>query len=56
VETIVAKTDTQNPAALSRMRRQLDVAGLREALLKGGATGGDTILIGGMEFIFDPEL
>ena len=56
VEAIVARTDVNNPDALARMRRQLDVAGLREALLDVGAGVGDTVMIGTMEFLFDPDL
>ena len=55
VETIVARTDWENPAALARMRRQLETAGLRDALLEAGAKGGDTILVGESEFLFDPD-
>jgi GTP-binding protein len=55
VETIVARTNVDNPDALARMRRQLAVAGLREALLKAGAAGGDTVVVGGTEFVFDPD-
>jgi GTP-binding protein len=56
VEAIVAKTDINSPAALTRMRRQLDGLGLREALLAAGAQGGDTVVVGGVEFVFDPDL
>ncbi|HXA41440.1 MAG TPA: GTPase ObgE [Candidatus Solibacter sp.] len=56
VEAIVARTDVNNPEALARMRRQLDVAGLREALLDAGAGVGDTVMIGTVEFLFDPDL
>jgi GTPase len=56
IETIVARTDINNPEALVRMRRQLDTAGLREALLEAGAGLGDTVMIGVVEFLFDPDL
>jgi GTP-binding protein len=56
IEGIVARTDITNPEALVRMRRQLDTAGLREALLGAGAGVGDTVLIGAVEFLFDPDL
>src|SRR4029077_9907713 len=51
VESIVARADINNPAALTRMRSQLDGLGLREALLKAGAQGGDTVVVGGVEFV-----
>jgi len=56
VEAVVARTDIDSPVALTRMRRQLDGLGLREALLSAGARGGDTVIVGGVEFVFDPEL
>jgi GTPase len=56
IESIVARTDINNPEALVRMRRQLDTAGLREALLEAGAGLGDTVMIGLVEFLFDPDL
>jgi GTP-binding protein len=56
IEGIVARTDINNPDALVRMRRQLDNAGLREALLGAGAGVGDTVMIGVVEFLFDPDL
>lgn len=56
VETIVSRTDLDNPAALARMRAQLEAAGLRQALLKAGAEGGDTVIVAGLEFVFDPGL
>jgi GTP-binding protein len=56
IEAIVARTDITNPEGLVRMRRQLDTAGLREALLDAGAGVGDTVMIGAVEFLFDPDL
>jgi GTP-binding protein len=56
IEAIVARTDITNPEGLVRMRRQLDTVGLREALLDAGAGIGDTVMIGAMEFLFDPDL
>jgi GTP-binding protein len=56
VEAIVARTDINNPEALTQMRRQLDAIGLRQALLDAGAGVGDTVLIGKVEFLFDPDL
>jgi GTPase len=56
IESIVARTDINNPEALVRMRRQLDNAGLRQALLGAGAGIGDTVMIGAVEFLFDPDL
>ena len=56
IEAIVARSDLDNPVAVSRMRRQLAAAGLREALLEAGARGGDTVEVGGREFVFDPDL
>ena len=56
IEAIVARTDIENPDGLVRMRRQLDTAGLREALLQAGAGVGDTVMIGAVEFLFDPDL
>ena len=56
IEAIVARTDITNPDGLVRMRRQLDKAGLREALLDAGAGIGDTVMIGAVEFLFDPDL
>jgi GTP-binding protein len=56
IEAIVARTDITNPDGLVRMRRQLDNAGLREALLAAGAGVGDTVMIGSVEFLFDPDL
>jgi Obg family GTPase CgtA-like protein len=38
------------------MRRQLDAIGLRQALLDAGAGPGDTVVIGKVEFLFDPDL
>jgi GTP-binding protein len=56
IEAIVSRTDITNPDGLVRMRRQLDTAGLREALLDAGAGVGDTVMIGAVEFLFDPDL
>ncbi len=56
IEAIVARTNITNPDGLVRMRRQLDTAGLREALLDAGASIGDTVMIGAVEFVFDPDL
>jgi GTP-binding protein len=56
VENIVARSDLGNPEALARMRRQLAGAGLRKALLDAGAASGDTVIVGEVEFLFDPEL
>jgi Obg family GTPase CgtA-like protein len=56
VERIVARTELANPEALARMRQQLAVAGLRQALVDAGAVQGDTVVVGEMEFLFDPEL
>jgi GTP-binding protein len=55
-QAIVARTDITNPEALTQMRRQLDAIGLRQALLDAGAGVGDTVLIGKVEFLFDPDL
>jgi GTP-binding protein len=55
VEMAVAQADLENPASLARLRRQLDAAGLTEALEKAGAVGGDTVMVSGLEFLFDPE-
>lgn len=55
VEMAVAQADLDNPASLARLRRQLDAAGLTEALQKAGASGGDTVIVSGREFVFDPE-
>ena len=56
VERIVNQTDMSNPDALDRMQSLLGAAGLREALLGAGAGQGDTISIGGLEFLFNPDL
>jgi GTP-binding protein len=56
VEAIVARTDINNPEALAQMRRQLDAIGLRQALFDAGAVVGDTVMIGKVEFLFDPDL
>ncbi len=56
VESVVAQTNVENPEALARMRSQLDVAGLRQALLDAGVEGGDTVMVGSLEFVFDPNL
>jgi GTP-binding protein len=56
VEAIVARTDINNPEALAQMRRQLDALGLRQALFDAGAVVGDTVMIGKVEFLFDPDL
>jgi GTP-binding protein len=56
VEAIVARTDINNPEALIQMRRQLDAIGLRQALVDAGASVGDTVMIGKVEFLFDPDL
>jgi GTP-binding protein len=56
VEAIVSRTDINNPEALTKMRRHLDAIGLRQALLEAGAGVGDTVLIGKVEFLFDPDL
>jgi GTP-binding protein len=56
VERIVARTELANPEALARMRQQLAVAGLRQALVDAGAVQGDAVVVGEMEFLFDPEL
>ena len=55
-ESVVARTDMDNAEALARMRRQLDTAGLREKLLKAGAERGDTVIVGDLEFLFEPDL
>jgi hypothetical protein len=38
------------------MRRLLDALGLRQALFDAGAVVGDTVMIGKVEFLFDPDL
>ncbi|MHB8507919.1 MAG: GTPase ObgE [Candidatus Dormibacteria bacterium] len=55
IENIVARTDLNNPEALQRMRRQLDGIGLTDSLLEAGAQPGDTVFVGGLEFVFDPH-
>ncbi|HEV3231278.1 MAG TPA: GTPase ObgE [Candidatus Dormibacteraeota bacterium] len=55
VETLVARTDMGNDAALDRMRRRLEQLHLRESLLEAGARPGDTVYVGASEFLFDPE-
>jgi len=56
VEEVVARTDLDNPTAVARMRRQLEAAGLRQALLSAEVKAGDTVIVAGLEFTFDPDL
>jgi GTP-binding protein len=56
VDRVVFQTDLANPDALDRMQRTLGAMGLREALVAAGAGEGDTIALGGHEFLFNPEL
>jgi GTPase len=55
-DRVVAQTDLANPDALERMQRTLGAMGLREALVSAGAGAGDTVALGGQEFLFNPEL
>ena len=56
MEEVVARTDLDNPTAVARMRRQLEAAGLRQALLSAEVKAGDTVIVAGLEFTFDPDL
>jgi GTP-binding protein len=56
VERLVSRTDMANLDALDRMQRSLGSMGLREALVAAGAGEGDTVSLGGHEFLFNPEL
>ena len=55
VERAVAMTDTNNDEALSRLQRRLRQAGVDEALRRAGATQGDTVRIGEVEFEWSDE-
>lgn len=56
VERIINQTDMSNPDALDRMQSLLGGMGLREALVRAGASHGDTISIARLEFLFNPDL
>jgi len=56
VERIINQTDMSNPDALDRMQSLLGGMGLREALVRAGASHGDTISIASLEFLFNPDL
>lgn len=55
VERWVAMTDLDSSEALQRLHRQLEKAGVLAALAKAGATEGDTVRIGSVEFSYSED-
>ena len=54
-ERAVEATDMDNAEAVSRLQRRLISMGVEKALAEAGAVEGDEVLIGEMEFNFEPE-
>ncbi len=55
LKKLVAMTDLTNPEGLAHFQRTIDRWGLNESLARHGARGGETIRIGELEFIYDPD-
>jgi GTPase len=54
-ERAVDATDMDNAEAVERLQRRLISMGVEKALAQAGAVEGDEVLIGEMEFNFEPE-
>jgi GTPase len=54
VERLVASTDLDSPAALDRFQVRLDKLGVSAALEEAGASPGDTVRVGELEFEYQP--
>ena len=55
LQRLVAMTDMTNPEGLAHFQRTIDRWGLNQALARHGARGGETVKIGDLEFIYDPD-
>jgi GTP-binding protein len=55
LQRLVAMTDLTNPEGLAHFQRTVDRWGLNDVLARHGARGGETVRIGELEFIYDPE-
>jgi GTP-binding protein len=55
IERMVVMTEMGNDEAVAHLQRRLRRAGVEPALLRAGATDGDTITIGPVSFDFDAE-
>jgi len=55
VESLVARTDFNNPEAVQRFWKITRKMGINEMLLEQGVKPGDTVRIGQMEFTYQPE-
>ena len=55
VERMVAATDLDNDEAVARLQRSMRRSGIDDALRAAGASEGDTVRIGGAEFVFSDE-
>jgi GTP-binding protein len=55
VERMVVMTEIGSDEAVAHLQRRLRRAGVEEALLRAGATDGDSITIGPVSFTFDTE-
>jgi GTP-binding protein len=55
LQKLVAMTDLTNPEGLAHFQRTIDRWGLNDALARHGARGGETVRIGDLEFIYDPN-
>lgn len=55
IERMVIMTEIGNDEAVAHLQRRLRRAGVEQALVRAGATDGDTITIGGVSFEFDAE-
>jgi GTPase len=54
-ERAVALSDLTNPHALDEVWIRLRRLGVHRALVRAGARSGDTVVIGGMQFDYEPE-
>jgi GTPase len=54
-ERAVALSDLTNPHALDEVWTRLRRLGVHRALVRAGAGAGDTVVIGGMQFDYEPE-
>ncbi len=55
VERLVSVTDMRNRAAVYRLMNILKAMGVFAELEKSGAKTGDTVVIAGLEFEYEPE-
>ena len=52
IERAVQMTDLENDEAVSRLQQRLRRAGVDDALAAAGCAEGDTVRIGGVEFVY----